>query len=101
MSFHDSRHNLSPRDAMLERVFEILPGLTSWSILIGMCLVSFFQPLWAAVLIIAFDFYWLLRLFYMTLFLVLAYLRLSSEEKTDWMKRIQEIDGNPPEPEKL
>ncbi len=96
MNFHYSRHNLSAREAFLERLFEILPGLTSWSILIGMCAISFFQPLWAAVLIMAFDFYWLLRLFYMTLFLVLAYLRLSSEEKTDWMERIREIDGKSP-----
>lgn len=92
MSSHFSKQNLDRRDTILERTFEILPGLTSWSILIGMCWISFWQPLTAAVLVIAFDFYWFLRLFYMTLFLVLAYLRLSSESETDWIDRIRGID---------
>lgn len=92
VNFHFSKQNLDRWDTILERAFEILPGLTSWSILIGMCWISFSQPLTAAVLVIAFDFYWFLRLFYMTLFLVLAYLRLSSEDETDWMERIHEID---------
>ncbi len=91
--FRFSKHNLSPREAFLERFFEILPGLTSWSILISMCVLAFFQPLWAAIAIIAFDFYWFLRLFYMTLFLLLAYFRLSSEMETDWLIRIHGIDA--------
>ncbi len=92
MSFQFSRQNLSRKKAFLERLFEILPGLTSWSILIGMCVISFLKPLLAAILVIAFDFYWLLRLFYMTLFLVMAYLRLSTESKTNWMERVRQID---------
>jgi len=92
MNFHFSKQNLNRREAILERLFEILPGLSSWLILIGMCFISFWRPLMAAILVIAFDFYWFLRLFYMTLFLVLAYLRLSSEKETDWMERIQGID---------
>ena len=92
MSFHFSRHSLKGREAWLERFFEILPGLASWTILLGTLYLSFFKPILAAMAIIAFDFYWLLRFFYMTLFLVLAYFRLSAEKKTDWMTRIKGID---------
>lgn len=91
-TFEFSRRNLEGRAKTLERFFEILPGLASWTILIGMSILSFWDPIFAAVLIIAFDFYWLLRLFYMTFFLVLAYLRLSLERETDWMSRVHGID---------
>ncbi|MBI4372627.1 MAG: glycosyltransferase family 2 protein [Candidatus Omnitrophica bacterium] len=92
MKFEFTRRNLKGGEAFLERFFEILPGLTSWTILLGMSAIAFRNPILAAVLIIAFDFYWLLRLFYMTLFLVLAYLRLSAERQTDWMARVHGID---------
>ena len=92
MTFQFSRHGLQGRERTLERVFELLPGLTSWTLLIGMCLLSFWRPVAAAVLIIAYDLYWLLRLFYMTLFLIMSYLRLSLERDTNWMARIAEVD---------
>lgn len=91
--FHFSRHGLTGWELRRERFFEILPGFTSWSILAGMIGLSFFQPVIAAVIIILFDFYWLLRLFYLTLFLMIAYLRLSLEEKTDWLERVRKIDA--------
>ena len=92
MEFNFSKRNLIGKEAKLERFFEILPGFASWTILAGMVGISFWNPLLAAILIIAFDFYWLLRMFYMTFFLVLAYLRLSTERKVDWMGRIQELE---------
>ncbi len=92
MIFDFSRQGLSRADAFLERLFEVLPGLTSWTVLLGMLALSFAQPILAAVLIIAFDLYWLLRLFYMTLFLLLSSARLSLERGTDWMARIRALD---------
>lgn len=92
MPFEFSKRNLSPEDARRQRLLEILPGLTSWGILLGMTALSFFRPMTAAVIIIAFDFYWLLRLLYMTIFLLLAYLRLTIERETDWIGRIRGID---------
>ncbi len=92
MKFHYSRQCLNPSERFLERILEILPGLTSWSILIGLVILSFVKPITAAVIIIVFDFYWLLRLFYLTIFLALSYVRLSIESATDWMRRIAAID---------
>ncbi len=92
MTFAFSRHGLRGRDAVLQRAFEILPGAISWTILLGMLALSFVKPLLAAVLVIAIFFYWLVRLLYMTLFLVLSYARLSIEAKTSWMERVQGLD---------
>jgi len=93
MTFQFSRHQLQGLDKRLERLLEILPGTTSWTILLGMLALSFWKPRLAAVLVIAFDLYWLLRLFYMTLFLILSYLRLTLEQETDWMTRTTAVEG--------
>lgn len=92
MRFNFSRHRLRGREKAIERFFEILPGLFSWTILIGISLFAFKKPLAAAVVIIAFDLYWLLRLFYMNIFLSLSYFRLSMEKHTDWIDRTRGID---------
>jgi len=88
MEFNFSRHGLSGKEMRKQRLFEIVPGLTSWCIILGMLILAFRAPLVAAIIIIAFDFYWVLRLFYLTSFLVLSYFRLSVENKTDWMEKI-------------
>jgi hypothetical protein len=74
-------------------LFEIIPGLSSWTILIGLVLLSFLKPVWAAVFVIAFYLFWLFKLFYMTIFLVLSFYRLWTEKSTAWTERIKGIDG--------
>jgi hypothetical protein len=91
MNFKFGWQNLSPSEKRLQRLFEILPGLTSWSILIGMVWMALNHPTLAACVVIAFDLYWILRLFYMTFFLYLSYFRLSAEKETDWLKRIDDL----------
>ncbi|NQT90459.1 MAG: glycosyltransferase family 2 protein [Candidatus Omnitrophica bacterium] len=68
----------------------------SWSILIGMSILAVKRPLIAAVVMIAFYIYWLLKLIYMNIFLVISYLRLSVEEQTDWIaqaKGVKHLDS--------
>jgi len=92
VEFNYSRQNLSRKEQRLERAFGIVPGALSWLILLSMITLSVSYPLVAAVLIIAFEIYWILRLVYMTIFLWLSFFRLSLDEDTDWMKWIGEID---------
>ncbi len=92
MGFNFSRQNLTGREKILQRFLEMLPGATSWTVLAGMLFIAFWKPILAAILIIAFDFYWLLRLFYATLFLVISYFRLALENNTDWMARVHGMD---------
>lgn len=72
---------------------EILPGALSWCIILFMFILSFTRPLAAAILIIAFELYWILRLFYMNIFLVLSYFRLAFEKDTNWLERIKGISN--------
>ena len=54
MRFVYSHHGLDRKQAFLQRFFEILPGLTSWTFLLGLVALSVWAPLAAAVLVIAF-----------------------------------------------
>ncbi|MBI4431820.1 MAG: glycosyltransferase family 2 protein [Candidatus Omnitrophica bacterium] len=92
MNFQFSSHGLSKQDRRLQRFLEIAPGLTTWTILVGIVTLAFWQPIWAALVIIAFDLYWLLRIFYGIIFLLLAYLRLSIEQRTNWLDRARALD---------
>ena len=89
--FNFTRNNLDKKEAGIERLLEIIPGACSWLILSGMLAVSFYKPLLAAVIIIAFNLYWLFRLSYLTFFLVLSYLRLASEKGTEWMRLVNDL----------
>src|SRR5580704_12960085 len=95
MKFHYSKENLKPRQGRLQRFLEILPGACSWGVLLGLVFLSIFFPFSAATLIVAFYLSWIMRILYSTIFLVLSYLQLSIESKTDWMRRIQGIDVLP------
>jgi len=87
MKFIFSRHGLKGGEKKLQRFLEIIPGLTSWTIIVGMFILSLANPVIAAAIIIAFLIYWFLKLAYLTIFLVISYFRLSIEENTDWMER--------------
>lgn len=92
MDYEYSRFKIPDDEKALERFLEILPGALSWTIIIGMVVLSFVRPMSAAVVMIAFLVYWLLRLIYMNIFLVASYLKLAKEKDTDWMERIKSID---------
>ncbi len=92
MTFTYSREGLGRKEEFFQRVFEILPGATSWSLILGLVALSFWLPLVSSILVIAFLLGWILRLFYLTFFLMLSYLRLSLEKRTDWSERTRGID---------
>ncbi|HNX90692.1 MAG TPA: glycosyltransferase family 2 protein [Candidatus Omnitrophota bacterium] len=92
MNFNYTRQNINGLEKRLERLFEIMPGLSSWTILAGMLYLSFHAPVTAAVIIIAFDLYWLFKIFYMNIFLTVSYMRLSIEKNTDWFLRAGDLD---------
>lgn len=92
MKFIYTRHNLNAKEQRLERLFEIIPGGLSWLIILGMTALSFFKPLIAMVIVIAFVLYWLMRMIYMNILLAISCARFKVEKNTDWMKRMQGID---------
>lgn len=87
MRFVYSKENLDKREQKLQRLFEMIPGVVSWTVLLAILFLSFVKPLVASIVAIAFIFYWFLRLIYMTIFLVLSFAKLRVESKIDWSQK--------------
>lgn len=85
--------DLQGKDRRLYRFFEILPGALSFTTLFGLIIMSYFQPVWVAFFIIAFDVYWLLLVIYLALYLVAAYRKLKKNAIIDWRAACQKLDA--------
>lgn len=77
--------------AWFYRMWEIIPGLLSWTILISPIVLSLVWPIAVAYFIIAFDLLWLLKSMRMSLGLVQAFRILKRAEKVDWVGRLKEL----------
>jgi len=90
--FSYSRNALHLRAKRLSRFFEILPALLSFSLILGMLVLTMVDPVLAALVIVAFVLSWLLRMLYTNIFLILSYLHLKAEKSTDWTERIRHLE---------
>lgn len=82
---------LTGSDYRLYRALEILPGSLAWITLLGLLIMSYFQPVWVAYFIIAFDVYWLLRVTYLAVHLIAAYRRLKNNIRIDWNAKLKTL----------
>ena len=76
------------RDKIIYRLLEIFPGALAWATLLGMVAASYFIPVWAAVFIIAFDVYWLVKTVFLSFHLRANFKRMQENLKIDWHERI-------------
>jgi hypothetical protein len=76
--------------ALRRRLWEIFPGLLSWTTLLGLALLAVTLPFWIALFVIVYDLYALIRAVYVSIHLVYAYRRLGREKKVDWIARCRE-----------
>jgi hypothetical protein len=90
--FRYSRNALHHRAKRLSRIFEILPAVLSFTIILGMLILTLLDPVLAALVIVAFVLSWLLRMLYTNTFLILSYLHLKAERETDWLERIRNLE---------
>ena len=80
-----------PDERFWQRMFEIIPGLLTWTTLIGMFVFSWFIPAWVAIFIIVYDIYWFLRTIYIATYSIMAYHKMKRWKKIDWMHRLTNI----------
>src|SRR5262249_16137186 len=78
-----------------ERLLEIMPGFLTWLTLIGPVVLSIFQPVAVAYIIIAFDLFWLVKSFGLSYFLVRGYRKVYRYERIDWLERLNELEDIP------
>lgn len=75
---------LSGKDRVLYRSLEILPGFLAWGTILGAVFLSYFYPVYAAIFIIIFDFYWLLKTVYLSVYLRQNWKRMKHNMRLDW-----------------
>jgi len=91
--------DLVGRNRRIYRLLEIFPGFLSIFLLVMLTVMSYFQPVWVAYFIIAFDVYWLLLVIYMAIFLIVSYRRLQHGLTTDWRAKCEKLKDNQIDPE--
>jgi len=80
-----------PKERILYRALEILPGFLSWAILILVILLSWLKPVWIGIFIISFVIYWLIRTIYFSFHLYTSYQRMKENEKINWLKKLENL----------
>ena len=81
--------DLTGKDRKLFRILEILPGATSWIILLGVILASIYIPFVAAYFIIAFSIYWVLKTIFLSYHVRYNWKRLRHHMELDWRQMIE------------
>ncbi|MDD5145986.1 MAG: glycosyltransferase family 2 protein [Candidatus Pacebacteria bacterium] len=79
------------KDKFIYRALEIFPGFLVWTTFILMIILSWIAPFWAAIFIIAFCSYWLLRTAHFTLHLVAAYRQMKKNLNINWIEKLDEL----------
>src|SRR3990167_11121747 len=77
-----------PKERLIYRFLEFLPGALSWLTLTSVILISWLTPVFAAFFIIIFDIYWLLKTIYLSLHLRSAFKKVKENLEIDWLKKL-------------
>jgi hypothetical protein len=84
----------NPKERRLYRCFEALPASLAWGTLILAFVLSWLAPIVVAIFIIIFDFFWLLRISYLSFHQISSFREMKKNLKTDWIKKLENL--NPP-----
>lgn len=75
----------------IQRLGEILPGALCWGVLIVGIASSFLAPIAAAIFIIFYDLFWLTRVLVLSTLTIIAYRKLTKNQKINWVKRCKKL----------
>lgn len=79
-------------DLLFKRFLEIIPGASTWATLIVLTILAFKVPTWVAIFLILYDLYWLVRAFYISVYLIASYNQLKMQKGIDWVKRLNALE---------
>ena len=89
-SFPDPK-TTEPAKRRVQRAIEMIPGLLTWTTLLGMVALSFFVPVWAAIAVIIFDIYWIHKALYISIFSVIGQLEVVEGSRINWWDSCENI----------
>ncbi len=73
----------------VDRLWEIIPGLSFWTVFFGAILLSYYRPVWAAIFIVCFDLYWVLKALNVAVHLIASYRRFRVYVTLDWLEFVE------------
>jgi hypothetical protein len=76
---------------VLAKIVESFPAGIVWLSIIAVTILSFVRPLWAIYFVLVFVIYWIIRLFYMMIWLIISWSRYRRDTKIDWMSKVKEL----------
>ncbi len=71
------------------RPAEIFPALLVWVTFGIVVVLSLIRPLWAIYFIIIFAVYWIVRIFYMMVWLIFSWIRYRRTLKVNWLEKLE------------
>jgi len=86
--------DLTGRDYYIYRALEILSGLMAWTTIVLIFVASYYYPYQAAIFIIIFDFYWLLKTAYLSIYLRQSWKKIRQSMEIDWEERLENFKYN-------
>ena len=84
-----SSADLSGFDRALYRALEMLPAILAWATIVLMFVASRFVPRTAAIFIIVFDLYWLIKTVFISFHVRSSWRRMQHHLALDWYERIK------------
>lgn len=82
------------KESTVKKITEIFPAALVWVTLFVVIILSFARPLWAIYFILVFVIYWIIRLFYMMVWLLISWAKYRHDIKINWLDKIKQLDKN-------
>ncbi len=76
---------------IIYRLWEMLPGFLTWATLLGCVVISIVRPMWAIYFIIIFDLYWLWRVIYLAIYILISWHKYRRDVKINWFLEAKKL----------
>jgi len=84
LSYGSSADVPAGRDRRIYRLLELQPGIFAWGTLAAVVAASYWLPAWAAMFIIGFDIYWLVKTVYLSAHMNHSFRLMRANQRRDW-----------------
>lgn len=92
LDISSSRDLVNPKEKILYRIFETIPGVIIWATFITAVLLSWLAPAIVAVFIIIFDLLWLFRISYLSFHQVSSYRQMKKNLLINWLEQLEKLE---------
>src|SRR3989344_7746637 len=79
------------KERRIYRFLEILPAFLSWMTIFLLVFLSWAQPFWMAIFIIAFDIYWLFKTIFLSLHMRSSFNKMKANLKRNWAEELNKL----------